>query len=161
MRSPLLLLALLLGGCSAASTGPSLAPRPVESGGFEEPQRTVTAAAPADSALKGQIDAALGDVRRGQAAFAELLGRTEAAAGAAGEPGGESWVAAQQLLSALEAARGPSTSGLAALDTLIANRLAEGKTAGAPEIEAARAEAMPIVAAQDAQIERLRSRISR
>ena len=161
MRCFVLLTALLLGACSAASTGPSLAPRAVERRGMEEPVATPVAARAADAALRARIDAALAEVRRGQSGFSDLLSRTEAAASAAGAAGSESWVSAEQLLSALENARGPSPAGLAEIDSLLTTRLAAGETAGAAELEAARAEALPIVEAQDATLDRLQRRISR
>lgn len=161
MRMLIASAALLLGACATGTTGPSLARRAVEGQSMAEPDRPTAAAAAADSALRTRIDGALADVRRGQAAFVELLGRTEAAVAAAGPEGSESWIAAQQLLTALESARGPSPSGLAELDTLITTRLAAGQTAGTAELEAARAEALPVVEAQDRTLDRLGARVTR
>jgi hypothetical protein len=152
--------ALLLGACSTASTGPSLARRPIETRGLDEPARTATPPAAADATLREKIAAALASVERGRADFAGLVGQVETAVAAAGAEGSESWIAAQQLLSALEGARAPSPAGLADLDTLLTTRLAAGQTAGITELEAARASALPIVEAQDAAIDRLRRRIS-
>jgi hypothetical protein len=155
------LAALALGACTASSTGPSLAPRAVETRGLEEPVAPTVAAQPADAALRGKIDAALADVRNGQTAFAALLPRAQAAADGAGAAGSESWLSAQQLVSALEGARGPSPAGLATIDELLTARLAAGDTAGTAELEAARAEALPIVEAQDQALDRLQRKISR
>lgn len=153
--------ALLLGACSTASSGPSLARRPVETRGLDEPARPIVSPGAADAALRARIATALASVERGRAAFAELIGQVETAVAAAGADGSESWIAAQQLLSALEAARAPSPAGLADLDTLLTTHLAAGQTAGVAELEAARATAVPVVEAQDAALDRLRSRISR
>jgi hypothetical protein len=152
---------LALAACGAAETGPSLGRRPVEERGLDEPARTVLPPAAADAALAGRIGAIMERLRAGEAGFAALLPRVRSAAAAAGAEASESWIAAQQLLTALEGARGPSPAALSDLDVLITTRLAAGDQAGLRELEAARDEAAAVVSAQNEAIDAIRGRISR
>lgn len=112
---------LLLAGCAAQGGFPSLAPRAVERIADEEP---VTAApvVPADAALRGLVAELIADARRGQAAFEAALPAAASAVSGAGPAGSEGWIAAQQAISRLEAARAPTTIALAALDRLRVER---------------------------------------
>jgi hypothetical protein len=59
----------------------------------------------------------------GDAAFREAAATAERLAAAAGSPQSESWVAAQQALSAAQAAREPTTRALGDIDALAANSI--------------------------------------
>lgn len=159
MKRLFLLVPLLLAGCASEGVGPSLARRPIEDRDLSEPVRQVAPPAPADAALKAQIDGLVTRAQTGQRAFAALLPKVETAAASAGTEGSESWVAAQQLLSALESERAPSTSALSELDTLIAMRLKDGNDAGQTELQAADRQIEALVQAQQSDIDRLRARI--
>jgi hypothetical protein len=162
MRHPLLLAPLLLIGCAdSAGVGPSLARRPIESRDLSEPARQAEAPAAADAELLGQIEGLLNRARTGEREFAALLPRTEAAAAAAGVQGSESWIAAQQLLSALEAARGATTASLGRLDALLAERVLARNDAGLAELQAAQQEVAALAERQQAQLDRLQTRINR
>lgn len=161
MRSILALAPLLLAACAGDSTGPSLAKRPIESRSLEEPVREPVVPAPADRALRVLVDEQLERARKSQRAFAELLPRAEAATGAAGAEGSESWIAAQQLLSALEGAREGTTGALGRLDALIAERVLAGEDAGLAELQAAQGEIAELSEQQRETFERLRERINR
>lgn len=152
---------LLLTACSGTAVGPSLAKRPIESRSMAEPVREVVPPAPADAALKSQIADLVHRARTGQSEFAALLPRVKTAAAAAGNQGSESWVAAQQLLSALEGSRAPSTIALSALDALIATRLSGGTEAGLTELQAADAEVAALVSTQQRELDALRAQIAR
>ncbi|HEU4969758.1 hypothetical protein [Sphingomonas sp.] len=156
-----LLVSLMLAGCSSAGIGPSLAKRPIEDRDLSEPVRQVAPPAPADAALKAQIDALLQRAQAGQTGFAALLPKADSAASAAGAEGSESWVVAQELLSALESERAPSTAALAELDALIAERVRTGSDVGLSELQAADAQVQAMVEAQQRDFERLRTRIVR
>lgn len=117
----LLALPLVLVAC--ARTGgdfPSLAPRPIEQRSDAIETSPPTPPAPTDPALRADLDRLLKKARDGESAFAALLGPTErAVSGARGAlPSSEAWVTAQQLLSALDAARAETASALAELDSL-------------------------------------------
>ena len=152
---------LLLSACAGEVVGPSLAKRPIESRSMAEPVREIARPAPADATLTGRIAGLVERARAGQRDFAALRTRAEAAAAAAGPQGSESWIAAQQLLSALEGARGPTTAALAELDRMILDGLAGGNEAGTVELQQANAEVAALVTAQQRDFDSLRNRIVR
>jgi hypothetical protein len=152
---------LLLGACAGDAIGPSLAKRPIESRSLEEPVREAASPTPADAALQAEIDKQLGRARESQRAFADLLPRTQAAAASAGTEGSESWIGAQQLLTALEGSREGATGALGALDALIAARVLAGQDAGLAELQAAQKEVAAIADQQRESFDRVRARINR
>jgi len=161
MQRLFLLAPLLLAACAGENVGPSLAKRPIENLDLAEPVRQVTPPAPADAALRTRIAGIVERAESGQRAFAALLPKAESAASAAGADGSESWVSAQQLLSALESERAPSTAALSELDALIAARLKEGNEAGLTELQAADGQVAALVDSQQSDLDRLRARIAR
>jgi hypothetical protein len=157
-----LLTSLLLSACAGETAhGPSLAKRAIESRGMEEPLREAAAPAPPSAALGAQIDGLIKRAQAGQREFAALLPRARTAASQAGAQATESWIVAQQLLSALEKARAPSTGSLAELDALMATRLKEGDEAGLVELQAAGAEVSALVEAQQRDLDGVRDAIIR
>ena len=161
MHRFLALAPLLLAACTSEAVGPSLAKRPIESRDMSEPVRQVAPPAPADAPTRAQIAALVERAQAGQRAFEALLPRVASAASAAGAEGSESWIAAQQLLSALENERAGSTQALSELDALVAARLNSGSDTGVTELQAADAQISALVAAQQQELDRLRARISR
>lgn len=161
--------ALALAGCATQTQDfPSLAPRPIESRSDSAAVPPPPATAPAaDAALLARIAQLTDQAKSSGTAFAAILPKAvQAADGARGATqGDERWVVAQQQLSALEAARAGATDVLAELDTLYLARLdaiARGEAlGGADEIKAARADAERIAADQQAQIDIIRTRLSR
>ena len=160
MRRLSLLSPLLLAACTSVAVGPSLSKRPVESVPLTEPQVQTPLPPPADSEALARISTLLTQVREGQNAFAAILPRARQAAAAAGTEASESWITAQQLLSAAESARAPSTRALGELDMLIAARVYEGSDVGLIELQAAQVEAAGLVEEQQRAIDALRERIS-
>jgi hypothetical protein len=119
-----LAIAALLTGCAPEGEFPSLALRPIEAEDpREEPVRTPPVVA-ADPALRAQAAALLGQAREGERAFAAAYTRAAPLARAAGTPGTESWVAAQEAISRAEAARAGATRALGDLDRLATERAA-------------------------------------
>jgi hypothetical protein len=114
----------MLPGCfRPAGHAPSLAPRATEAIDPRVPlpgNRTVD---PADPGLRSLIDATLARGLGGNKAFEDAMARAELLARAAGGQGSESWVAAQQALSAAIAERARSTLALSDIDALAAQRL--------------------------------------
>jgi hypothetical protein len=118
-------LALLLSACAVPQAGePSLAPRAAEAIDPRVPIPGDVIAGPADPVLAARIAELLGEVQAGDAAFNTTAGAAEQLAAAAGPAESESWIAAQEALSGLVAARAPVTRALADLDALAAERLA-------------------------------------
>ena len=116
-----LLIVTMLGACSpAGGPYPSLQPRAAEAIDPRlQPVRPMNDR-PATPALVGQLAALVEQARGGEAAFAPAAAEAERLASAAGAPQSESWMAAQESLSAAIAARKPTAlqtqSGIAPND---------------------------------------------
>ena len=165
--SLLLALALLpcLGGCAAAGSYPSLAPRPGELGAATKApspapssDRTPAPIAPGDSALTAQLDGLIERARQGQTAFESARAAAAARVGRAGAAGSESWIDAQEALSQLEGARAPTASALSDLDALARSRITSDSPASEADlgaIAAATEEVRAMAEKQDTEIARL------
>ena len=123
---PSLLLALLATSCASTSgVAPSLAPRPAEAIDPRLPVADQSASIPADQALATQIDTLVAQAEAATSGFADAIARAEQLATSAGAAQSESWIAAQEALSAAVAARYPVTRALGDLDALSAARVRE------------------------------------
>ena len=158
-RPPLLVLlsSALASGCAVGGSYPSLAPRAVErEDAGTEPVTSSPPVAATDAGLASELARLLAQARQGQTVFeAELVeaGRSVSRAGASQS---ESWIEAQQAVSALEAARASTVSALAELDALI---LARGESSVSPTdlgaIAAAAEEVRGLAERQQTEIGRL------
>jgi hypothetical protein len=125
MRTHVLLPLLLLAGCASGNAPPSLLPR---AGETIDPRLAVVRPMndrPVDPALAGKLAALIAQARAGDGAFQPAAAEADRLAAAAGERQSESWVAAQESLSAAIAARGPTARALGDIDALGATRLQE------------------------------------
>ncbi len=133
-----------LASCAAPpGPGPSLAPRSAEAIDPRVPVEGSGVQAPVDRALAARLAELIGLARQGDSAFTAAAGEAQRLAASAGARQSESWVVAQQALSAAVAARGPTTRALGDIDELAASALArQGGIAPADlaAIEAAAAE---------------------
>lgn len=115
-----------LAGCAPVTDAPSLARRPAEAIDPRLPIVDRSAALPADPALAAALrriaDPAFAQARTVDAAIA----RAEGLAATAGPPGSESWISAQQSLSAAVAAQEPVTRAIGEFDAAVAERIASG-----------------------------------
>ena len=150
-------------GCTLpAGPAPSLAPRTAEA---IDPRIPVTggfAHRPVDSALATRLAELIGRARGGESAFVVAAGEAQRLAAAAGAPQSESWVLAQQALSAAVAARAPTTRALGDIDGIAAAALArQGGIAPADlaAIEAASAEVGAIDRRQAQVVDALQARL--
>ena len=157
------LLALLLSGCAVPQSGePSLAPRAAEAIDPRVPIPSEVVAGPADPALAARIAELLAEVRAGDAAFQSAALEAERLAATAGPAQSESWIEAQQSLSALVAARTPVATAIADLDGLAATRLAASggiQPGDLAAIQAATREAAAVGEREAAAIDRLQARL--
>lgn len=115
--------ASLLGGCASGSAPPSLLPRAAET---IDPRVAVVRPMndrAVDSALAGRLSALVAQARSGDAAFEPAAAEAERLAADAGDKESESWVTAQEALSAAIAAREPTAHALGDIDALGATRL--------------------------------------
>ncbi len=164
---------LLLAACAEQGDIPSLAPRPMEyrlsgrplppclAGEADGTEAAMPTAPVSDAGLGTRVEALLAEARRGQSEFAEILPAARTSAGRAGTSGSESWVAAQQQISRLSAARARTVDALADLEALILARSREATAAEDLErLNAAADEVRAISEAQEAEIDRLNSGLS-
>jgi hypothetical protein len=158
------LFSVLLSACTAVPSGhePSLAPRAAEAIDPRVPIPSEVIAGPADPALAARIAELLAEVRNGDAAFQAASGDADRLAASAGPAQSESWIAAQQALSALVAARAPVAKAISDLDGLASARLV---TSGGilpgdlQAIQTAATEAGAIGEREAALIDRLQQRL--
>ena len=123
-----LLLALsaitVAGGCAAPSHNvPSLAPRAAEAIDPRVPIPGDVIVGPADANLSAHLAALVDQAQAGDLTFQGAVAEAERLAQAAGTQQSESWVIAQQALSAAHAARAPTTRALGDIDALAATAL--------------------------------------
>ncbi len=172
----LALAALALPACAAQGSFPSLAPRAAEyelagqapppcvAGSFAAPPGATgePAAQVADPQLAARVAELTGQARRGQAEFEKILAGARTRIGRAGATGSDGWVAAQQDVSRLEAARAPSVDALADLDALVLTRSSAAGTSDADRqsLLAAAEEIRQLVDTQQAEIDRLAASLS-
>lgn len=144
--APALALSLLLAGCASVTDAPSLARRPAEAVDPRLPIVDRSAALPADPALAAALrriaDPAFAQGRTVDAAIA----RAEALAGSAGVPGSESWISAQQALSAAVAAQAPVTRAIGDFDAAVTERIRSGSRLVPQDLAAVRAIASELAA---------------
>lgn len=163
MRVLALLLTAALVGCSVPDTRiPSLAPRAAEAVDPRMPVAEPQLSNIADAGLRRELAALVAQAEAGDAQFRAAAPAVERAASAAGPRESESWVVAQQALSALVAARGPVTRALGDIDELGAARIQRFGGIGAADmraLEAAAKRVAEIDASEAALIDRLQARL--
>ena len=146
----------LLAGCITHGPWPSLAPRPDEGLTIEEPVREPPQIAD-DSALRVRINNLVAEARAGNAAFERDYDDAARTAARAGAEGSDSWMAAQQAFSRVEAARGRTGDAVAELHQLAVSRAGQPISPGdQAALEAAIDQADAVAAAQQARVNRIR-----
>lgn len=153
--APVILASALIGACTTASNDgyPSLAKRPVEGTLSTRPPEAQPAPPPlpADASLTERIERYRSDAATGENRFRAALGTAQARARNAAGTGvsSEAWLEAQMAISAADAARGPSVTALASLDTLQATRINANDNVGTIELNEALATIGAMVDAQN------------
>jgi len=154
--TPLLSIALVLGGCSApGGPFPSLQPRAAEKIDPRVPVERPMNGRPVSAALAASLSEMIGRARTGDSDFGPLMTTAERLAATAGAPHGESWIAAEEALSAAIAARRTTATALADIDGLSGDRLqSQGGMAPADfaAVQAAAAEVGAIDSRQQARV---------
>ena len=152
-----------IAGCATPQiAAPSLAPRAAEAIDPRSPVAPAVVQRPADPALAARLAELIGLARNGENAFVVAAGEAQRLAAAAGPRESESWVVAQQALSAAAAARSPTTRALGDIDAIAAAALQrQGGIAPADlaAIEAAAAEVGAIDRRQAQAIDDLQRRL--
>ncbi len=153
---------LLFATCSAPEVYPSLEARANEAIDPRLPIDPAPSPGALDPALADRLAAAVGAARGGVAEFNRLAAIAERAAAAAGPRQTESWIVAQQALSALVAQHGVTTRAAGDVDELAAERIEAARwiaPANRAAIEDAAAAIGAINEAQSAVIARLGDRL--
>jgi hypothetical protein len=120
-RSAVLVAILASAACTSASgPAPSLAPRTAEAIDPRVPVGGNGVQRPVDPALAARLAGLIALARQGESAFTAAAAEAQRLAGAAGASQTESWVVAQQAVSAAVAARGPATRALGDIDAIAA-----------------------------------------
>ena len=163
MRTILLLvLTFAIAACAAPGLYPSLAPRATEGIDPRVPIDATPSPGTLDPRIATTLASAVAAARSGTGAFSALAREAEALAAAAGSRQSESWIAAQQALSALGAQHGVTTNAAAQIDEIAADRIDATRwlvPATRAAIEAAAAEIGTINDQQSATIDRLGKRL--
>ena len=120
---PILAVSLLAGCASTPVAAPSLAPRPAESIDPRVPVPELAIPTSPTGGLVQQLERLVAQAQSGDAAFRPLVDRARELAASAGPKESESWVVAQQALSAAVAARAPIASAVGDIDALGAQRI--------------------------------------
>ncbi|HYX46984.1 MAG TPA: hypothetical protein VE820_09225 [Sphingomicrobium sp.] len=126
MRSAVWIFAVVLSLSACSSPGgpyPSLQPRSAEKIDPRIEPASPINDRPAASALTSQLAALVEQARAGDDAFEPAAANAERLSAVAGAAQSESWIAAQQALSAAIAARRPTALAQADIDTLAAKAL--------------------------------------
>ncbi|HET9810961.1 MAG TPA: hypothetical protein VFP53_04615 [Sphingomicrobium sp.] len=164
MRRFSLLLLTLAGACAAPGTrAPSLAPRAAEAIDPRIPVPAPPVSAIPTEGLVEQLRGLVAQASAGHEQFEAAAANAERLAAAAGTRESESWVVAQQALSAAVAARAPVARALADIDALSASRIRQLGGIGAADMKAigeAAARVAKIDSSEAATISRLQTRLA-
>lgn len=163
MRAFAHLFPIALAGCAGAELQPpSLAPRAAEAIDPRVPVPETPVATQVTPALAQQLNALIAEAVAGDEAFRSAAAAAESLAAAAGPPQSESWIVAQQALSAAVAARAPVTRALGEIDALGATRiqaLGGMSAADLAAVQAAAAQVAEIDSREATLIDRLQARL--
>ena len=163
MRVAALLISAALTGCAGPlREPPSLATRAAEAIDPRVPVPEAPVQTQASADLVQRLGALVAEAVAGDAAFQAVAANAERLAASAGAPESESWIVAQQALSAAVAARAPVTLALGEVDALAATRiqrLGGISAADMAAISAASTRLADIDAREAAMIDRLQARL--
>jgi hypothetical protein len=121
-------LMLMMASAGCAQPGgpyPSLQPKAVEAIDPRVPVDRPINNRPVAREIAVRLAELIDQARAGDAAFAPLASAADRLAGSAGPASGESWIVAQEALSAAVAARAPTVRALGDIDALAASKLAD------------------------------------
>lgn len=119
MRAPAYLIVLSLAACSApGGPYPSLQPRAAERIDPRVPVEKPMNNRPAAGALTARLASLVEEARSGDAAFASAAAQAERLAASAGAPQSESWIAAQEALTAAVAAQRATATALGDIEEI-------------------------------------------
>lgn len=148
-------IAALAACTSPGGPPPSLQPRAAEAIDPRVPIVRPVNDRPVDPALASRLAELIRQARAGDAAFRAAIEHAERLAASAGAPRSEGWVAAQQALSAADAAREPTGRALGDIDALGAERLQTQGGLAPNDLAAIRSAGAEVGAIDQRQAERI------
>nr|WP_314443904.1 hypothetical protein [uncultured Sphingomonas sp.] len=137
--APSLLVAAGLSACAPVGDAPSLARRPAEAIDPRLPIIDRAAALPADPALAAALRRVAAPAFAQSGAVDAAIARADSLAVSAGTSGSESWISAQQALSAAVAAQEPVARAIGDFDAAVADRIRSGARLVPQDLAAVRA----------------------
>ena len=157
-RTAIVLLTGALAACSApGGPYPSLQPRPAEAIDPRlQPVRPINDR-PVNAALAARLAALVDQARAGDSAFEPAMAEAERLSASVGAAQSESWIAAQEALSAAIAARKPTASAVSDIDALGATALQTQGGIAPNDLAAIRQAAAEAGAIDDSQARRVRA----
>ena len=156
MRRSLILTMLVVTACSpTGGPYPSLQPRAAEAiDPHVQPVRPINDR-PVAAALARQLAALVDQARSGETEFEPAAANAERLAAAAGAPQSESWIAAQEALTAAIAARRPTAMALADIDAIGATALQTQGGIAPNDLKAIQSAASAVAAIARGQTDRI------
>ncbi len=121
----LILVPVLTGCAQVGGPYPSLQPSAAEAIDPRVPVERPINDRPVSPQIAARLAELIAQARVGDLAFEPLASAADRLAGAAGAPSSESWIVAQEALSAAVAARAPTVRALGDIDAMAATRLAD------------------------------------
>jgi hypothetical protein len=163
MRRPLIVTLLLLSSCSSAGGPyPSLQPRAAEAIDPRVPVARPINDRPVTPALAARLGALVQQAGAAEGGFQRAAAEAERLAAAAGAPQSETWIAAQEALSAAIAARNPTALALSDIDAIGATELQSQGGIAPNDLQAIRSAAAQVAAigrGQTARIDAIKKRL--
>lgn len=159
---PMIAAALLAGCTSANANYELLQPRATERIDPRLPVGQPINDRPADPALVERLDSLVAQARSGEAEFEAAIAAARAAAQGAGPRESESWIVAQEALSAAVKAREPAAVALGAIDSLGAELLMKRGGLAPSDLDAIQRAAQAVGAidrGQSAAIDEIQARL--
>ena len=158
MRAASLLVLIPLSACAApGGPYPSLQPKAAERIDPRVPVERPLNNRPASATLTARLAALVDEARSGDAAFASAADSAERLAAAAGAPQSESWIAAQEALTAAIAARKSTATALGDIDEMGARALQVQGGMAPNDLAAIDRASAEVVALNQRQVERTKS----
>lgn len=162
MRRALIIAVMLLSACaSLGGPYPSLQPRSAEKIDPRVPVERPMNNRPASSALSARLATLVAQARGGDAAFTNAAAVAERLAASAGAPQSESWIAAQEALTAAVAARKPTAIALGDIDEIGATALQTQGGIAPNDLAAIDAAAREVAELDQRQVDRIKAIQSR
>jgi hypothetical protein len=158
MRKSACLTLLALSACSApGGPYPSLQPRAAEAIDPRLPVVRPLNDRPVTASLAARLAAFVDQAQSGNAAFDGAASQAERLAAAAGAPQSESWIAAEEALTAAIAAQKPTATALGDIDAIAATELQTQRGIAPNDLEAIKQAQSLVGSLEERQAERIRA----